>query len=131
MYKRTVCKTCGVTSTACLRKHRGKLEIQHRDCMPVTFVIRLKPSTQTTNIVTPELEKIAVHIRSLDDGKLNYAVDVPLPQDLSIFRLVNADERIEEWHTVALYAPDSTVVESATVCESHKNFFAPPGLATA
>jgi hypothetical protein len=65
---------------------------------------------------------MAVHIRSLDDGRLNYAVDLPLPEDAEWMHLFMTDYRIEEWHTVTLLCPDYTIKESALVCDSHVNF---------
>ena len=88
-----------------------------RDYYPCSFVIRLKPDTTTTFIVTPELESLLrglpySRISSLDAGKANYCIDVPLPKDGSIQRILSNDERIEEWHTAT----------SAPVCECHVNF---------
>ena len=121
--KRTICPGCGVTSVSYVENRLGNSVAASRDHMPCTIVIRLKPETRTTYVFTPEIERVAMHIRGLDKGKLNYAFDTPLPSDSSIFKCLDADERIQEWHTVALLAPDERVPESAVVCESHVNFY--------
>jgi hypothetical protein len=117
----TVCRECG-TTTASWKEERivnGSLHFVpcKRDYYPITFSMRLKPDTATTYIVTPETEAMLKRqafsrIRSTDAGKLNYAVDVPLPRDGSIGRILDSDERVEEWHTET----------SAPVCDSHIHF---------
>jgi hypothetical protein len=119
---RIVCTKCGVTTTHWAESRLGERVSRTRDYMPVTYVIRLRPAFAPTYIVGPELAQMAVHFRSLNDRKLDYALDIPLPQDGLVTELLNADVRIEKWHTVVLHYPDPSVVESATVCESHKNF---------
>ena len=117
----TICSDCGVLTVAWEEQaivNRRLEEVQRkRDYYPVSFVIRLKPDTKTTYIVEPELEKqlrtlTYSRIRSLNDGKLDYSIDVPLPKDLTIGNLLDIDSRIEEWHTET----------SAPACETHTAF---------
>jgi hypothetical protein len=122
MTEKTICTICGVTSVCWVEKKLGQAITIRRDYMPTTIVFRLKPETTSSFIVRPEIARMAVHIRSLDDGKLNYAVDLPLPEDIEWMRLFMTDSRIEAWHTVTLLCPDDTIKESALVCDSHVNF---------
>lgn len=113
----TVCERCGVTTTVWSEWRMGEMGTRSRDYYPVSFVIRLKPDTKTTYIVEAELERHLrtlpySRIRSLNAGKLDYSIDVPLPKDLTIGYLLDIDPRIDEWHTET----------SAPVCESHINF---------
>jgi hypothetical protein len=112
MSERSVCSQCGVTSVAYTEKRLGQGVIVQRDHMPVTFVIRLRPGTTTTYVVTPEVEHLDVHIRSLNDGKLDYAIDVPLWQYREALRAFEADVRVESLYTE----------HSAPVCASHQHF---------
>lgn len=124
--EKTTCPVCGVLSVSYPGKWLGEPITERRDYMPITLVIRLKPDTRTTYVVEPELERMAVHIRSLDKGKLNYAVDIPLQDTRRYAELLDADSRIEEWHTVVPFFPSDPVrdsyQESAPVCASHVNF---------
>lgn len=91
--------------------------VHRRDYYPTSFVIRLRPGTTTTYIVTPELESILreqpfSRIRSLNDGKLDFAIDTPLQKDGRISGILSNDDRVERWHTA----------ESAPTCDSHVNF---------
>lgn len=80
--------------------------------MPVSYVIRIKPDTKTTYIVPVSIESAVVHIRSLDEGNLHYAIDVPLAASIEVMRALDSDERIEDWKTE----------ESAPVCPRHTHF---------
>ena len=117
----TICGKCGVLTVAWEEQAIVNRQLEEvprkRDYYPISYIIRLKPDTATTYIVTPELESIIrrqpySEIISLDAGKFNYAIVVPLQRDGRIGRILSEDSRIEEWHTAA----------SAPVCECHISF---------
>ena len=112
MSEKTICPTCGTTTMKWTERRMGEMITLSRDFYPVSFIVRLKAGTNTTYIVPPEIERHAIRIRSLNGGKLDYAVDVALPESGFLMSLFNADERIGEWHTET----------SAPVCESHTEF---------
>ena len=116
-----ICEQCGVLTVTWLKRaivNRALADVPcKRDYHPISFVIRLNPDTNTTYIVEPELEKhlrtLPYHrIRSINDGKMDYSIDVSLPKDLTIGYLLDIDPRIEEWHTET----------SAPVCNCHCDF---------
>ena len=70
----------------------------------VRFVIHLKPGTNTTYIVTPELERLLrsysyFGIYSVETGTpgIDYEIEVPVPVAAEVARLLVLDERIELW----------------------------------
>ena len=87
----TICQNCG---TEMVRQHGYE-----RDHLPVTVVISLKRETTTTFIVPPEIERSVLCINSVNAGKFDYELTVPLPNYENVFRGLLRDDRIAEWHT--------------------------------
>jgi len=116
-----ICRECGVLTVTWEEQAivNGRLtEIPcKRDYYPCSFMIHLKPETTTTYIVTQELESLLKslpfhRIRPIDNGKFNYAIDVPLQKNARIASILDGDTRIDRWNTAA----------SAPVCGCHANF---------
>lgn len=90
--------------------------------MPVTVILTMKQDTVRPYIALPDWRFNGSHIRQLDDDKLRYAIDIPVPEDGRWIELLNSDNRLENWHTLDLDHPQPSNVGAPQVCESHVYF---------
>jgi hypothetical protein len=120
---RTVCPKCGVTSFSWTERVACQPVTFRRDYMPVTVILTLKPDAVRPYVALPALVRFdGYRIRKLEDDKLRYAIDIPVPEDGRWIELLNCDRRIENWHTLDIDHPDPSNIDAPQVCESHVYF---------